>query len=177
MRRKDALDAAPRLFLGAAENPFAPPLDFRPLRLQKKIEAGADFIQMQFCFDVPQLQKFMRAVRDLGLHERAFILVGVGPLRSARSADWMRTHVPGVVIPEELIRRMAARPEARQLEEGKQICLEIITQVREIEGVRGVHVMAYHDVELATEIIAKAGLLPRPGLDATLNSGQRRLRL
>ena len=161
-----ALDAAPRLFLGAAENPFAPPLDFRPLRLQKKIEAGANFIQTQFCFDVPQLQHFMKAVRDLGLHERAFILVGVGPLRSARSAEWMRTHVPGVVIPEQLVRRLAALPEARQREEGKRICVEIITQVREIDGVRGVHVMAYHNEELAAEIIAEAGLLPRPDMKA-----------
>ena len=159
--------AAPRLFLGAAENPFAPPLDFRPLRLQKKIEAGANFIQTQFCFDVPQLQRFMKAVRDLGLHERAFILVGVGPLRSARSAEWMRAHVPGVVIPEQLIRRLAALPAARQFEEGKRICLEIIAQIREIEGVHGVHVMAYHNEALATEIIAEAGLLPRPALRAT----------
>lgn len=169
-----ALDAAPRLFLGAAENPFAPPLDFRPLRLEKKIEAGADFIQLQFCFDVPQLQRFMQAVRDLGLHERAFILVGVGPLRSARTAEWMRTNVPGVVIPEQLIRRLAALPEARQLEEGKHICVEIITQVREIEGVRGVHVMAYRNEELATEIIAEAGLLPRPALSATPAAGNNR---
>lgn len=162
-----AVEAPPRLFVGAAENPFAPPLDFRPLRLQKKIEAGANFIQTQFCFDVPQLRRFMKTVRDLGLHERAFILVGVGPLRSARSAEWMRTHVPGVVIPDEIIRRLAAVPKPRQVEEGKSICLEIIRQVREIEGVRGIHVMAYHNEELATEIIAEAGLLPRPEMSAT----------
>jgi len=161
------LGAAPRFFLGAAENPFAPPLDFRPLRLEKKIEAGANFIQMQYCFDVPQLQRFMHAARDLRLHERAFILVGVGPLRSARSAEWMRTHVPGVVIPEQIIRRLAALPEAQQLEEGKHICVEIINQVREIEGVRGIHIMAYRSEKLATEIIAEAGLLPRPKISIT----------
>ena len=159
-----ALDTAPRLFLGAVENPFAPPLDFRPLRLKKKIEAGANFIQTQFCFDVPQLQRFMQTVRDLGLHERAFILAGVGPLRSARSAEWMRAHVPGVVIPDPLIRRLRALPETRQPEEGKNICTEIISQLREIKGVRGVHVMSYHNEELAAEIIAEAGLLPRPTL-------------
>ncbi len=156
------LDAAPRLFLGAVENPFAPPLDFRPLRLAKKIKAGADFIQTQFCFDVPQLQSFMNTVRDLGLHERAFILIGVGPLSSARSAEWMTRHVPGVVIPEALIRRLAAVPAASQLEEGKRICGEIISQVREIKGVSGIHIMAYHNEELAAEIIAEADLLPRP---------------
>jgi methylenetetrahydrofolate reductase (NADPH) len=165
------LEAAPRLFLGAAENPFAPPLDFRPLRLEKKVEAGADFIQMQYCFDVPQLQRFMQTARDLGLHKRAFILVGVGPLRSARSAEWMRTHVPGVVIPEQLIRRLAAVPEGRQLEEGKQICIEIISQVREIEGVSGIHIMAYRNEDLAAEIIAEAGLLPRPALSETSSPG------
>ena len=158
------LDAAPVLFIGAAENPFAPPLDFRPLRLQKKIEAGANFIQTQFCFDVNQLQRFMQSVRDLGLHERAFILVGVGPLRSARSAEWMRRHIPGVVIPDELLRRMAAAPQARQREEGKRICLEIIARVREMQGVSGIHVMAYRNEEAAAEVIDEAGLLPRPVL-------------
>ena len=161
-----ALDAAPLLFLGAAENPFAPPLDFRPIRLQKKINAGANFIQTQFCFDVPQLQRFMQSVRDLGLPERAFILVGVGPLRSARSAEWMRTHVPGVVIPEPLIRRLAAVNPAQQLAEGKRICQEIIAQVREIRGVSGMHIMAYHNEDLAAELIEEAGLLPRPALNA-----------
>lgn len=168
-----ALDAAPRLFIGAAENPFAPPLDFRPLRLEKKIQAGADFIQMQFCFDVPRLQHFMQAVRDLGLHERAFILVGVGPLRSQRSAEWMRANVPGVVIPDQVIRRLGAVPKERQREEGKRICVEIIAQVREIDGVRGVHVMAYHEEDLAAQIVAEAGLLPRPALTALATANQR----
>jgi methylenetetrahydrofolate reductase (NADH) len=161
-----ALEAAPLLFLGAVENPFAPPLDFRPLRLQKKIDAGANFIQTQFCFDIPQLQRFMQSVRDLGLHERAFILVGVGPLRSARAAEWMRAHVPGVVIPEQLIRRMSGVPPAKQRAEGKRICLEIIAQVREMQGVSGVHIMAYHNEELVTEIVDEAGFLPRPALNA-----------
>lgn len=161
-----ALDTAPLLFLGAAENPFVPPLDFHPIRLKKKIDAGANFVQTQFCFDVPQLQRFMQAVRDLGLHERSFILVGVGPLRSARSAEWMRTHVPGVFIPDQLIRRLAGVPPARQLAEGKRICLEIISQIREIEGVSGVHIMAYHNEELVTEVVDEAGLLPRPAMNA-----------
>ena len=159
------LDAAPLLFLGAAENPFAPPLDFRPLRLQKKIDAGANFIQTQFCFDTPQFLRFMQSVRDLGLHERAFILVGVGPLHSARSAEWMRTHVPGVVIPEQLIRRLAGVHPAQQPAEGKRICLEIIARVRETQGVSGIHIMAYHHEELVAEIVEEAGLLPRPTLD------------
>jgi methylenetetrahydrofolate reductase (NADPH) len=155
------LEVAPRLFLGAACNPFAPPLDFRPLRLAKKVEAGADFIQTQYCFDLPRLRHFMQAVRDLGLIERVFILVGVGPLRSVRAAEWMRTHVPGVVIPDAIIDRLRGVAPAQQRTEGKRICVEIIQAVREIEGVSGVHVMAYRQEELVAEIIEEAGLLPR----------------
>lgn len=155
------LETAPRLFLGAAENPFAPPLDFRPLRLAKKVEAGADFIQTQFCFDVPRLRRFMQAVVDLGLPERVFILAGVGPLRSAKAGEWMRSQVPGVSIPDEVIDRLRRAPPERQREEGKRLCVEIIQQVREIPGVHGVHVMAYRQEELVAEIIEDAGLLPR----------------
>ena len=155
------LESPPKLFLGAAENPFAPPYDFRPLRLGKKIEAGADFIQTQYCFDLPRLRDFMTKVRDLGLHERAFILIGVGPLRSAKTAEWMRTHVPGVHIPDDVIRRLGGVPTGKQRVEGKRLCVEIIQQVREIAGVSGVHVMAYRQEELVAEIIEEAGLLPR----------------
>jgi len=96
-------------------------------------------------------------VRDLGLHEKVFILIGVGPLRSAKVAEWMRTHVPGVVIPDEVIQRL----KSGQKDEGKRLCVEIIQQVREINGVSGVHVMAYRQEELVAEIIEEAGLLPR----------------
>jgi methylenetetrahydrofolate reductase (NADPH) len=155
------LDVPPKLFLGASDNPFAPPFDYRPLRLAKKIEAGAEFIQTQFCFDLPRLQEHMRRVRDLGLHQRAYILVGVGPLRSARVAEWMRDNIPGVVIPDQVINRLRSVPDAKQCDECKRICIEIIQQVREIEGVSGVHVMAYRQEELVAEIIEEAGLLPR----------------
>ena len=155
------LEAAPKLFLGAAENPFAPPLDFRPLRLAKKIEARAQFIQTQFCFEVGQLERFMAGVRELGLHEQAFILVGVGPLRSASAAEWMRTHIPGVVIDDSVIRRLRSVPPDRQAEEGKRLCVEIIQQVQAVPGVSGVHLMAFRQEELVAEIIEEAGLLPR----------------
>jgi len=155
------LDVPPKFFLGAASNPFVPPYDWRPKRLAKKVEAGADFIQTQYCFDVPRLREFMRQVRDMGLHERVFILVGVGPLRSERAAEYMRRRVPGVVIPDEIVERLRKTPEEKKREEGKRICIEIIQQVREIEGVAGVHVMAYRQEELVAEIIEEAGLLPR----------------
>src|SRR4030095_3024564 len=97
---------APRVFFGAAENPFAPPVEWRADRLAKKIAAGAQFIQTQYCYDVPRLKAFMARANDLGLPERAFILVGVGPLRSAKAAEWMRTHVPGVYIPGSVLERL-----------------------------------------------------------------------
>jgi len=156
-----AIDAPPRLFLGAASNPFAPPHDVRPLRLAKKVEAGADFIQTQYCFDVDRLQSFMSAARDRGLHEKAFILIGVGPLRSARTAEWMRENVPGVVISDDIVSRMKGAPRGRQKAEGTRICVEIIEQVREIPGVSGIHLMAYRQEELIPEILNAVGLLPR----------------
>jgi len=151
----------PRLFLGAASNPFAPPLDWRPHRMAKKIEAGADFFQSQYCFDVPRLQTFMQRVRDLGLHERAYFLAGVGPLRSGRAAEFMRSNVPGVHIPDEIIERLRKTPKERKREEGKKICVEIIQQVREIQGVHGVHLMAYRQEELVAEIVEESGLMSR----------------
>ncbi|MFQ5340414.1 MAG: methylenetetrahydrofolate reductase [Anaerolineae bacterium] len=155
------LDVPPKLFLGAASNPFVPPYDWRPRRLAKKVEAGADFIQTQYCFDLPRFRQFMQRVRDMGLHERVYILVGVGPLRSDRAAEFMRTKVPGVVIPDEIVERLRKTPKEKKREEGKRICIEMIQQVREIEGVAGVHVMAYRQEELVAEIIEESGLLPR----------------
>ena len=152
----------PRLFLGAASNPFVPPYDWRPQRMAKKIQAGADFIQTQYCFDVIRFKEFMKQVRDLGLDQKVFILVGVGPLRSERAAEFMRTKVPGVVIPDEIVERLRKTPKPKKQSEGKRICVEIIQQVKEIKGVSGVHVMAYRQEELVAEIIEEAGLLPRP---------------
>jgi 5,10-methylenetetrahydrofolate reductase len=151
------LEVPPRVFVGAAENPFAPPLDFRPLRLRKKWEAGAEFIQTQYCFDVPILIEFMKRVRDLELDKKLFILVGVGPLRSAKAAEWMRANVPGVHIPDAVIARLKGA--AKPAREGKALCVEIIQQVREIAGVSGVHVMAYRQEELVVDIIEETGLI------------------
>lgn len=155
------LTTPPRLFLGAAANPFAQPFDWRPLRLAKKVAAGASFIQTQYCFDIPRLEQFMQAVRDMGLHEKVYILVGVGPLRSEKAAEFMRTNVPGVRIPDEIVERLRKTPKEKKKAEGKRICVEMIQQVREIEGVAGVHVMAYRQEETVAQIIQDAGLLPR----------------
>ena len=153
------LTEPPKLFLGAASNPFVPPYEFRALRLAKKIEAGAEFFQSQYCFDVPRLRQFMAQIRDLGLHELAYYLVGVGPLRSDKAAEYLRTKVPGVHIPDEIIDRLRKTPRDRQQEEGRQICLEIIEEVKVIEGVSGIHIMAYKQEELVPSIVADAGLV------------------
>jgi len=147
----------PRLFLGAAINPFSPPYDFRPIRLAKKIEAGAQFVQSQYCFDVPMLETYMKRIVDMGLHEKCFILIGVGPLASARSARWIRKNVPGVHIPDAVIERLESA--TNQKLEGKSICIEIIQKVKQITGVSGVHVMAYQQEELVADIVHESGVL------------------
>lgn len=154
------IDTPPRVFLGAAENPFAPPFEWRAHRLAKKVAAGAQFIQTQYCFDIARLRTFMAQVNDLGLLEgprRIFILVGVGPLASARSGRWIREHVPGVHIPDAVIDRLAGAEQ--QKVEGRKICIELIHQIREISGVSGVHVMAYRQETSVAEIIQTSGVL------------------
>ena len=154
------LTAPPRVFLGSAANPFAPPLDFQAARLAKKAQAGAEFVQTQYCFDVPRLERFMRQVCDEGIDERVFILVGIGPLASARAAEWMRAHVPGVCIPDAIIDRLRrARSQGAAKAEGKRICIDILQRIREIPGVRGVHFMAYRQEESVAEIIDRSRIL------------------
>jgi len=167
------LTSRPHVFLGAAANPFAPPFDFRPVRLEKKIDAGAQFVQTQYCFDVPRLTEYMARVRDMGLLERCFVLVGVGPLASGRAARWIRENVPGIYIPDAVIRRLEQAEKPRQ--EGKKLCMEMIQQIREVEGVSGVHVMAYRQEETVAEIIDASGVLDGrvpwyPGRDREMNT-------
>ena len=147
----------PQVFVGAAENPFAPPHDFRPIRLAKKIAAGAQFIQTQYCYDVAMMARFMARVRDLGLHERCFILAGCGPLASAKAAKWIRANVPGVHIPDAVIARLEGAKNQRA--EGKRLCVEIIQQLREMPGIAGVHLMAYKQEESIAEIVHESGVL------------------
>jgi 5,10-methylenetetrahydrofolate reductase len=151
------LTSPPKVFLGAAINPFAPPYDFRPLRLAKKIEAGAQFVQSQYCFDVAMFREYMKKVRDMGLHEKCFILAGVGPMASAKTAKWIRSNVPGIHIPDSVIARLEGAQD--QKKEGKQLCIDIINEVKEIEGVSGIHVMAYRQEEYVSEIVHESGVL------------------
>jgi methylenetetrahydrofolate reductase (NADH) len=159
----------PRLFIGAAENPFADPVAMRPYRLRKKMLAGADFIQTQLIYDVTRFREFMKKVVDLGLHEKMAILAGVGPLKSPGMIRHLRNNVPGMAVPESLDARLEgaakgiaaddkqARAHAWR-EEGKRICVETIQQVREIEGVAGVHIMAIEWEDAVPDIIRAAGL-------------------
>ena len=156
------MESAPSFFIGAVENPFAPPYDFRPVRLLKKVEAGAEFIQTQLVFDVPRLDAFMRRAGDLGLLERVAIIPSVAVPRSAKGARFMKEKVPGVQVPDAVIRRLEAAPLARQAAEGIRIAVEIVNQMRDIAGVRGVHVIAIRWDEGVLAVIEEAGLLPRP---------------
>jgi 5,10-methylenetetrahydrofolate reductase len=151
------LTTPPPVFLGAAINPFVPPYDFRPLHFAKKIKAGAQFVQSQYCYDVPRLREFMGRVRDMGLDEQCFILVGVGPLASAKTARWMASNVPGVHIPEAVIKRIEGAQD--QKAEGKRLCIDIINEVKEMAGIHGVHVMAYRQEEYVAEIVHDSGIL------------------
>ena len=153
------LEQAPSFFIGAVENPFAPPLEFRPLRLQKKVRAGADFIQTQLVFDVALFASFMAAVGDLDLIGKVFIIPSIGIPRSARGANFMREKVPGLHVPESLDSRLEKTPPARQAEEGVKIAVELVNAVREIRGVSGVHIMAYRQEESVAEIVDKSGIL------------------
>jgi len=167
---------APRVFFGAAENPSGLPHDWRALRLAKKVAAGAQFIQTQYCYDLALLRRFMDQVEALGLNGKVFILVGVGPLRSAKTAEWMRKNVPGMHVPDALIARLAgAKDQAR---EGREICIELIQTIREMRGVHGVHIMAYRQEESVAEIVDRSQVLQGrspwyPGRDEAPPASQR----
>jgi len=158
----DELKGIPCLFIGAAENPFADPFEIRALRLGKKVRAGCQFIQTQCIYNVEKFSKWMEMVRDRGLHERCAILAGVTPLKSAGMAKYMKTNVPGMDVPDALIDRLKGVPKEKQAQEGINICVEMIQQLKEIPGVRGVHIMAIEWEEKVADIAKAAGLSPRP---------------
>ena len=151
----------PDFFIGAAANPFAPPHEYRPFRLAKKVAAGARFVQTQLVYNVERFRTYMAKVCDLGLDEKVYILAGVGPIKSARQASFMATKLAGMDVPQEIVDRMEKTPKAAQPAEGIRICSEIIEQVREIPGVAGLHIMAVRWAESIPEIVTRAGLYPR----------------
>ena len=150
------LDPPPDCFLGAVENPFAPPTQFRAERLAKKVKAGAQFVQTQFVFDVPVFARWMARVRDLGLQEHCKILAGVGAVRSVRALEYMRDHVPGVEVPDDVDRRLRKVPPDKQAAEGIKLAAEIVQQVAEIEGVAGVHLLVAGNEQAVPDILESA---------------------
>ena len=161
----EEMDVAPPLYIGCAENPFGDPLEFRALRLKKKVEAGADFVQTQCIFNVPRFKKWMEEVRALGLHQEVKILAGITPIESAGMANYMKESVPGMDVPQEIIDRIAGKDKGEpQQTEGKKLAVEMIEELAEVEGVAGVHVMAIEWESAVPEIVEAAGLMPRPAV-------------
>jgi len=158
----DEITVPPRLFIGAAANPFADPFETRVVRLAKKIAAGVQFIQTQCIFNIDRFKKWMEQVRDRGLHERVHILGGVTPMKSVGMANYMKKMVPGMDVPDALIDRIKGVEKEKRSEEGIKIAIETIQQLKEIEGIHGVHIMAIEWEEMVPRIAEEAGLLPRP---------------
>ncbi|MFO7560139.1 MAG: methylenetetrahydrofolate reductase [Desulfobacterales bacterium] len=152
----------PKMFVGAAANPFADPFEIRVARLAKKVAAGAEFIQTQCIYNLGKFEKWMEGVRERGLHEKVHILAGVTPFKSAGMARYMKNRVPGMDVPDDVVKRMADTPKEKQAEEGINICVESIQRLKEVEGVHGFHVMAIEWEEKVPEIVERAGLYPRP---------------
>ena len=152
----------PKMFIGAAANPFADPFELRVARLAKKAKAGADFIQTQCIYNLDKFEKWMEGVRERGLHEKLYIMAGITPMKSVGMAKYMKNRVPGMDVPDELIKRLSGVPKEKQAEEGIKISVEAIERLKEVEGVRGFHIMAIEWEEKVPEIVENAGLLPRP---------------
>jgi methylenetetrahydrofolate reductase (NADPH) len=156
------VDGRPRIFIGAAANPFADPFEWRVHRLAKKVKAGVDFIQTQCIYNMPKWREFVRQANDMGLTEKVFLLAGITPMKSLGMAKYMKGKVPGMDVPDEIITRLQGVPRDKQAEEGIKIALEQIAEMKEMKGVSGVHLMAIEWEHRVPEIAERAGMLPRP---------------
>ncbi len=151
-----AIEPPPAMLIGVADLPIDPPADWRPTGLEKKIAAGADFVQTQYCFDLARARRYMARLADFGIPEKLKFLIGIGPLASARQARWMRENLFGVEIPDGIVDRLEAAADPRA--EGKKICTDLLHGLREIPGVAGAHLMAPHQEAACAELIAESGL-------------------
>ncbi|MCF8035020.1 MAG: methylenetetrahydrofolate reductase [Desulfarculaceae bacterium] len=158
----DEIDTPPRMFVGAAANPFGDPFELRVLRLGKKVAAGADFIQTQCIYNLERFAEYMRQAHDMGLTEKTKVLAGVTPLKSGGMAKYMAKRVPGMDVPDDVVKRIASQPKEKQAEEGIKLLCEQIEQLKEMPGVAGIHLMAIEWEHKVPEIVERAGLLPRP---------------
>ncbi len=156
------IEDPPKIFIGAASNPFAEPYEWRVHRLAKKINAGTDFIQTQCVYNMDRFREFMKKVVDMGLHEKCYILAGVTPMKSLGMARYIASQVPGMDVPDSLIDRLKGAGKGKVAEEGIKFALEQIEEFKEMEGVAGVHLMAIEWEHRVPEIAERAGVLPRP---------------
>ncbi len=153
----------PQMFIGAAANPFAGPnVELRVARLAKKVAAGAQFIQTQCIYNMDTMKTFMKMVVDRGLHEKVAILAGITPMKNVGMARYMQKKVPGIDVPDAIVDRLKGVPKEKQAEEGIKIAVEQIQELKEVEGIRGFHIMAIEWEEKVPEIVTRAGLYPRP---------------
>jgi methylenetetrahydrofolate reductase (NADPH) len=160
----EKIDGPPKMLIGAAANPFADPFELRVSRLAKKAKAGVNFIQTQCIYNVDKFEKWMKGVCERGLQEEVYILAGITPMKSVGMARYMKNRVPGMDVPDEIVKRMGGGPKEKQADEGIKICLETIERLKEVEGVRGFHLMAIEWEQKVPEIVERAGLLPRPAV-------------
>ena len=158
----DEIARPPEMFVGAAANPFADPYEIRVSRLAKKIAAGAEFIQTQCIYNLDKFEDWMKKVAERGLHEKVYILAGLTPMKSAGMARYMKNRVPGMDVPDDLVKRLASAPKDKQAREGIKICIESIERLKQVKGVAGFHIMAIEWEEKVPEIVEAAGLYPRP---------------
>jgi methylenetetrahydrofolate reductase (NADPH) len=156
------VDGRPQIFIGAAANPFAEPFEWRVHRLAKKVKAGVDFIQTQCIYNMPKFREFIRQANDMGLTEKVYILAGITPMKALGMAKYMKSKVPGMDVPDQVINRLQGVPRNKQPEEGIQMALEQIAELKEMRGVAGVHLMAIEWEHRVPEIAERAGMLPRP---------------
>jgi methylenetetrahydrofolate reductase (NADPH) len=161
----DELDGQPQMFVGAAANPFADPFEIRVPRLAKKVAAGVEFIQTQCIYNLDKFEEWMKGVVDRGLHEKCYILAGLTPMKSVGMAKYMQKRVPGMDVPDEVITRLQGVEKDKQADEGIKMCIESIERLKEVEGVKGFHIMAIEWEEKVPEIVEAAGLHPRPSVN------------
>jgi methylenetetrahydrofolate reductase (NADPH) len=158
----EEIDVPPKLFIGAASSPFADPFEYRVHRLAKKIAAGADFIQTQCIYNMEKFREFMKMAVDMGLHENCYILAGITPIKSVGMARYMSKSVPGMDVPDALIKRLQGAGKGKVAEEGIKFAIEQIEEFKEMEGIAGIHLMAIEWEHRVPEIAERAGVLPRP---------------
>ena len=156
------MDGAPKMFIGAAANPFADPFEWRVHRLAKKVKAGADFIQTQCIYNMDKFRRWIAQANDMGLTEQVYILAGVTPMKSIGMARYMKLKVPGMDVPDAIIKRLQGVEKKKVADEGIRIACEQIAEFKELKGVAGVHLMAIEWEHKVPEIAERAGMLPRP---------------